>query len=212
MEENKEEKIIESTQEEQVEVRAEESVVEQPKQKKNYREYNKLVIDSMSELIDRKLEGCKTGLPMILTIVTSAIAFLFATKFKDKELFDVAIVALVLLLGTFISLLIASMPLSGNIQLDSYLFNWTPRRRFNPSDCSTYLKMDNDEFTKSLSEYLDTDFIEEEKQKVKCLKNKINEYNFKKAWLNIAYMVLIVGAIMVIVLLFVALSIGMGEL
>ena len=212
MEKDKEEKIIESTQGEQVEGLAEESIVERPKQKRNDREYNKLVIDSMSELIDRKLEGCKTGLPMILTIVTSVIAFLFAAKFKDKELFDVAIAALALLLVTFISLLIASMPLSWNIQLESYLFNWTPRRRFNPSDCSTYLKMDNDKFTKSLSEYLDADFIEEEKQKVEFLKNKINEYNFKKAWLNIAYMVLIVGAIMLIVLLFVALSISMGEL
>lgn len=212
MEKDKEEKIIESTQGEQIEGLAEESVVERPKQKRNDREYNKVVIDSMSELIDRKLDGCKTGLPMILTIVTSVIAFLFAAKFKDKELFDVAIAALALLLVTFISLLIASMPLSWNIQLESYLFNWTPRRRFNPSDCSTYLKMDKDEFTKSLSEYLDTDFIEEEKQKVEFLKNKINEYNFKKAWLNIAYMVLIVGAIMLIVLLFVSLSISMGEI
>lgn len=208
MEENKEEKIIESTQEEQVEVRAEESVVEQPKQKRNDREYNKVVIDSMSELIDRKLEGCKTGLPMILTIVTSVIAFLFATKFEDKGLFYVAIAAMLLLLSAFVSLLVASFPIASNVSGRRYFLSKKyDNKNFEPSDTSTYIKMGSNQFVKALSKFLDSDFTDEELQMVLFLKGKANEYNYKKAWLSVAYGVLIGGAVLMIIVLLVGMRI-----
>lgn len=208
MEKDKEEKIIESTQEAQVEGLAEESVVEQPKQKKNDREYNKLVIDSMSELIDRKLEGCKTGLPMILTIVTSVIAFLFATKFKDKEVFYVAIAAMLLLLLAFVSLLVASFPKASNVPGGRcFISKKYDDKHFEPSDTSTYIKMGSNQFVKALSKFLDSDLTDGEKQKALFLKSKANEYSYKKACLSVAYGILIGGAALMIIVLFVGMRI-----
>ncbi len=198
MEENKEEKMTESTQGEQIEGLAEESVVEQPKQKRNDREYNKVVIDSMSELIDRKLEGCKTGLPMILTIVTSVIAFLFAAKFEnDKILFGFAIVAMIALLIAFVSLLVASFPKASNVPGGRCFINKKyDDKHFEPSDTSTYIKMGSNQFVKALSKFLDSDLTDDEKQKALFLKSKANEYNYKKAWLSVAYWILIGGAVL----------------
>lgn len=199
MEKDKEEKIIESTQEEQVEVRAEESVVEQPKQKKNDREYNKLVIDSMSELIDRKLEGCKTGLPIILTIVTSVIAFLFVAKFENnKILFGFAIVAMIALLIAFIALLCAGFPAM------KYRNPLSTKKKkdiaFSPRNLESYIHCSQQEFSQELQEYLNADFTDVEQYRITMLKEKINEYWAKKILLLIANSVLIFGAAFLIVI------------
>ena len=199
MEKDKEEKIIKSTQEEQVEVRAEESVVEQPKQKKNNREYNKLVIDSMSELIDRKLEGCKTGLPMILTIVTSVIAFLFAAKFENnKIIFGFAIVAMIALLIAFIALLWAGFPAM------KYRNPLSTKKKkdiaFSPRNLESYIHFSQQEFSQKLQEYLNADFTDVEQYRITMLKEKINEYWAKKTLLLIANSVLIFGAAFLIVI------------
>ena len=57
-------------------------------------------------MINEKLEGLKFGLPLILTIITALIGFLFLEKYDGKSVLYVAIVAMLLLLIAFIFILL----------------------------------------------------------------------------------------------------------
>ena len=174
---------------------------ENTKEKKNDREYNKAVLNSMTKLIEEKIDACKTGLPLVLTIVTALIAFLFVESYPSKPLLWFAIIAMVFLLVAFIALLLASFP-KAKYKEDGKEDKKNQSMFFNPTNMLSYLNLSDEEFCKQLQQYLDCDFTETEKLQADALKEKINEYRTKKNLLKLAYDVLIVGAILLIVIFY----------
>ena len=175
---------------------------ENTKEKKNDREYNKAVLNSMTKLVEEKINACKTGLPLVLTIVTPLIAFLFAESYPSKSMLWVAIIALVFLLVAFIALLLASFPKTTYKEKGKSFLGKAKTIPFNPINVKSFQNLSNEQFLKDLQQYLDCDFTETEKLQADALKEKINEYRTKKNLLKLAYGVLIVGAILLIVIFY----------
>lgn len=176
---------------------------ENTKEKKNDREYNKAVLDSMTKLVEEKIDACKTGLPLILTIVTALIAFLFSSKYQSEIVFWFSIMALICLLLAFIALLLASFPSANYQGYESLLVERKKIKFFHPANLKSYQKISDERFIEALQQYLDTDLNEIEKLQADILKGKINEYRIKKHWLKVAYSVLIVGAALLIVIFYI---------
>lgn len=175
---------------------------ENTKEKKNDREYNKAVLNSMTKLIEEKIDACKTGLPLVLAIVTALISFLFAEKYPSKSVLWSAIIAMVFLLIAFIALLLTSFPIVKYKEYGKPFWGKEKRIQFNPINVKSYQNLSNEKFLKELQQYLDADFTEMEKLQAEALKEKINEYRTKKNLLKLAYGVLIVGAILLIVIFY----------
>ena len=176
---------------------------ENTKEKKNDREYNKAVLDSMTNLVEENIEACKTGLPLIMTIVTALIAFLFPSKYQSEIVFWISIIALVCLLFAFIALVLASFPSAGYQGYESLLPEQKKIKSFHPANVKSYQRISDEGFIEALQQYLNTDLNETEKLQADILKGKINEYRTKKHWLKVAYGVLIVGASLLIVVFYV---------
>ena len=170
--------------------------MEEKQKKKNT--YNKLVIDKISNLIDKRIENIKYGLPLILTVITALIGFLFLQQYESKNVFYFAMIVMIFLILSFISILMVLIP--------KVKYNDTPeknkfeRLEFNPLDIRTYLYLDEKIFIDKLSEYLQCEFSKEELFEIKSLKQSINEYRFKKSKIEIAYKILIGGAVILCVL------------
>ena len=165
--------------------------MEEKQKKKNT--YNKLVIDKISNLIDKRIENIKYGLPLILTVITALIGFLFLQQYESKNVFYFAMIVMIFLILSFISILMVLIP--------KVKYNDTSEKSklnsldFNPLDLRTYLYLDEKNFINKLSEYLQCEFGKEELFEIKLLKHSINEYRFKKSKIEIAYKILIGGAI-----------------
>ncbi len=171
-------------------------------EKRNDREYNKIVLESMAKLVEEKIDACKTGLPLILTIITTIIAYLFVEKYSSQTLFSLVIIAMVFLLLAFIALLLASFPNGRYKHINCFKKKTI---KFSPVNIVSYWELTNEQFIQRIQEYLDTDFTTHELLNAEILKEKINEYRFKSLLLKIAYGVLIVGAMILVVIFFIGL-------
>lgn len=162
--------------------------------------YIKLVLDSMLQLIEEKLQACKTGLPLILTITTSLIAFFFMEKYDTQNVLWLAIIATVCLLASFVVLLFASFPNAIYAETKQNLDEKQNKKRkskmseFHPSNIKSYLNLTSQQFDEKLQKYLGGELNLEQKLQVSLLKSKINEYRYKRELLRFAYGVLIAGA------------------
>lgn len=162
--------------------------------------YIKLVLDSMLQLIEEKLQACKTGLPLILTITTSLIAFFFMEKYETENVLWLAILATVYLLVSFVALLLTSFPKVIYKEVKQRSNKKTNKKRntktpeFNPSNVKSYFCLTSQQFDEKLQKYLGGELNLEQKLQVSLLKSKINEYRYKRELLKFAYGVLIAGA------------------
>ena len=68
-------------------------------------------------------------------------------------------------------------------------------KQFLPWDISSYIKMDDEDFLLALEKYLDRDLTDEEKIRANFLKQKVNELQLKRQLLNVAYGIIVVGAL-----------------
>ena len=69
-------------------------------------ENKKITLTTMEQMVNEKLEGLKFGLPLILTIITALIGFVFLEKYEGNNIFYFAIFAMILLLIAFVSILL----------------------------------------------------------------------------------------------------------
>ncbi len=168
--------------------------------KQKDKNYIKLVLDSMLQLIEEKLQACKTGFPLILTITTSLIAFFFMEKYETENVLWLAILATVCLLASFVALLLTSFPnvIYKEVKQRSNKKRNTKTPEFNPSNVKSYVCLTSQQFDEKLQKYLGGELNLEQKLQVSLLKSKINEYRYKHELLRFAYGVLIAGAIALI--------------
>lgn len=165
----------------------------------------KITLVNIEKMINEKLEGLKFGLPLILTIITALIGFLFLEKYDEKSVLYVAIVAMLLLLIAFISILLVLIP------KEEYKDELKRKNKkvfiFNPLNIKTYINLSEKEFISNLQKYIGVNFSKIELVQIKLLKQKINEYRYKSNVIRIAYKILIGGAISLLIVFYIGLYI-----
>lgn len=168
-------------------------------------ENKKRTLITMEQMISEKLEGLKFGLPLILTIITALIGFVFLEKYEGNNIFYFAIIAMILLLIAFVSILLVLIPREE--------YKDEPKKKnkkafdFNPLSIKTYINLSEKEFISNLQKYLGINFSKVELIQVKLLKQKINEYRYKLNVIRLAYKILIGGAISLLIVFYIGLFI-----
>ena len=168
----------------------------------------KTVIDEMTKLIDRRLDGMKFFVPLLLTVVTSVIAYLFAMKHSKESLWLIYIVCAYLLL-CLSSILMAYFPKSNYNSTPNDTPKWLKKlrkklRKFYPWDVKSYLYLDSFEFKDSLEEFLERTLTLEELFFANMLHLKISELRYKQRLIAISYSIIIVGAFLMTIMLVIA--------
>lgn len=156
-------------------------------------------IKQMEKMVDDKLQSMKFFIPFVLTIVTSLLAYLFTTT---DDLFDDLIYLVVgYLFLCLASILRAYKPSNRYIGKES-IFKFMKKLKRNlefyseiePWNMDSYINLSDTEFITRLEKFAYRKLYSRELMSANFLKQKINEYRYKKQNLSIAYMVIIVGA------------------
>ncbi|MBO5715821.1 MAG: hypothetical protein J6S23_05465 [Clostridia bacterium] len=157
-------------------------------------------IKQMEKMIDEKLQSMKFFIPFVLTIVTSLLAYLFTTTSNAFDDYIYIIVAYLLLcLG---SILRAYKPSNRYIGKESW-FKFEKKLKRNlefypdiqPWNMESYINLSDTEFITRLEKFVSRKLYQDELMSAQFLKQKINEYRYKKRNISISYTVIIVGAL-----------------
>ena len=159
----------------------------------------KLTIKQMEKLIDEKLQSMKFFIPFVLTIVTSLLAYLFTTT---DDLFDDLIYPVVgYLFLCLASILRAYKPSNRYIGKESsFKFMKKLKRKLEfyseiePWNMESYINLSDTEFITRLEKFANRKLYHDELMSAQFLKQKINEYMYKKRNISLSYTVIIVGA------------------
>lgn len=167
------------------------------------------LIDEMTKSVEKKLSEIRSIVPVILTVVTALIAFFFTQKIPTAHTEYFAMIACICgyLILAFVFLIFAFYPKI--VYKKRYIFNKKidktigekaakfagKQKKFLPWDVSSYIKMDDEDFLLALGKYLDRELMDEEKIRANFLKQKINELKLKRYFLNVAYGIIVVGAL-----------------
>ena len=160
----------------------------------------KLTIKQMEKLIDEKLQSMKFFIPFVLTIVTSLLAYLFTTS---DDLFDDLIYLVVgYLFLCLASILRAYKPSNRYIGKESS-FKFMKKLKRNlefyseiePWNMESYINLSDTEFITRLEKFANRKLYYDELMLAQFLKQKVNEYRYKKRNLSISYRVIIGGAL-----------------
>lgn len=175
--------------------------------------YTQTVINKMTEIVEKKLENMKAVFPIMLTIVTSLLVYLFTTNFPQDALWMGYIIIAYLLIA-FCSILMAWYPRNFYQEYQSVLGNssklriWMKKRfkemkltqEFSPWNVKSYFKLTNKEFLFELQKFCRVEFNELEMLDANILKQKINELYYKKRFLSVCCSIIIGGALILAIL------------
>lgn len=155
-------------------------------------------LKQMEKMVDEKLANLKVATPILFTIITSVVAFLFVDDIADATLIKLYSGTIGVLLIAFLVLLLSYFGKSSYkpivMNVDSI---------FSPYDLTSYCFLADEKFLESLSIYAGRILSENELLSASFLKQKINEYVAKKIYVSIALSILILGtAILVVIFLF----------
>lgn len=167
------------------------------------------LIDEMTKSVEKKLSEIKSIAPVILTIVTALIAYFFTRKIPtdDKGYFTLVVLICVYLMLAFVSLILAFYPkffykkqYVVNKNFDQSISKKVAKHAkkqkfFLPWDISSYIKMEDEDFLPALEKYCGRELTDEEKIRASFLKQKVNELQCKRRLLNIAYGIILFGAV-----------------
>lgn len=146
----------------------------------------------MEKLIDDKLANQKVFMPILLTVVTSVIAFLFVNNLgNDVNTIQMYFVVFCYALACFCILIIS---LFGKLEYRARVKK--TRTAFQPHKLSSYCYLSDEEYMRRLIKYAGRSFTYQESLSAKCIKQKINEYAYKKGCLNIALSIVLVGVLL----------------
>ena len=179
--------------------------------------YVATVTDRITEMIEKKLDNIKTVFPIMLTIVTSLLVFLFTTNFIQSVLW-LGYMIIAYLLIAFCSILLAWYPRDFYREHQSIwkifgkAYEWGKKRlkdieltpKFSPLNVKSYIKLTDEEFLCELERFCNTKLNAEEILKANMLKQKINELYFKKQFLFVCCTIIIGGALVLAILFVIA--------
>ena len=164
------------------------------------------LIEEMTKSVEKKLSEIRSIVPVILTVVTALIAFFFTQKIPagNTGYFTLIVLICVYLMLAFVSLILAFYPkifykqqyaVNKNIDQSISTKVTGKQKKFLPWDISSYIKMEDEDFLPALKKYLNRELTDEEKIRANFLKQKVNELQCKRRLLNIAYGIILLGAV-----------------
>ena len=158
-----------------------------PKSEKDMR----YTLKQMEKTIDDKLANQKVFMPILFTVVTSIIAFLFVQNFGN----DVETIQMYLLVFFYVLLCFAILIISmfGQSDYDAKVKNI--KKPFQPHRLSSYCYLSDTDFVRKLEKYAGRKLTHEESLSANSIKQKINEYAFKKGCLNVALGIILAGVL-----------------
>lgn len=167
----------------------------------------KTVIDEMTKIVERRLDGMKFFVPLLLTVITSVIAYLFAISYNKESLWIAYIVCAYLLL-CLTSILIAYYPKANYTNIYNAP-KWIKRlqkktHQFYPWDVKSYLYLDGYEFREELEEFLNRTLSIDELFFTNILSLKIGELRYKRRLIAMSYSIIIVGAFLMTIMFMLA--------
>lgn len=145
----------------------------------------------MEKIVDDKLANQKVFIPILLTVVTSIIAFLFVHNLGS----DVQTVQMYLLVFCYALLCFAVLILTLFGKSDYGAIVKKASKPFLPHQLSTYCYLSDKDYLSRLTSYAGRKLTHEESLSAKCIKQKINEYVFKKSCLNVVLGIIMAGVI-----------------
>lgn len=148
-------------------------------------------LKQMEIIVDNKLANQKVFTPILLTVVTSIIAFLFVHNLGDSiQAVQMYMLAFCYALLCFVILIIM---LYGKSDYEAVEKKTT--EVFRPHKLGSYCHVSDAEFLRKLSQYAGRKLTLNEVLKANCLKQKINEYAFKAKKLHKALSIILAGAL-----------------
>ena len=145
----------------------------------------------MEKIVDDKLANQKVFMPILLTVVTSIIAFLFVQNLGS----DVQTVRMYMMVFCYVLLCFAILLLTLFGKSDYSAKVKKGRKPFQPHQLSTYCNLSDEDYLGRLTNYAGRKLTHEESLSAKCIKQKINEYVFKKSCLNVVLVIIMAGVI-----------------
>jgi heme/copper-type cytochrome/quinol oxidase subunit 4 len=144
----------------------------------------------IEKIVDQKLNNIKTFTPILLTIITSVIAFLLAMETDIKQDSAKAILlALGVLLVSFFVMIISYF---GKI---SYKAKEKKKKtKFEPHQFDSYCYLSDENFLTNLKEYASRNLTDKESLLAKTIKQKINECIYRRNCVNIALVIVEIGS------------------
>lgn len=153
-------------------------------------------LNKMEQMVDEKLGNLKSFIPIIFTVITSVIAFMFVDEIADEKTLKGYMFIIAILLLAFIVLIMSYFvrnyytPIKMKIEVD-----------FLPYNLNSYCFLSDEDFIKIVSNYAGRSLTDNEMLNVNFLKQKINEYIKRKMYVSIALSIVILGAIIITVAL-----------
>ena len=162
-------------------------------------EFVEQTLFQMEKLVDEKLKNIKTFTPILLTIISSVIAFLLAIDANmDDNAEKVLFGALGLLLISFIIMIVSFF---GKTNYKAIVKE--SRKKFAPDQFDSYCYLSDADFLKKMKKYAKRDLTEKEYIIAQFIKQKINECIFRRKRVNIALSVVAIGALILVIVCFV---------
>lgn len=151
-----------------------------------------VTLERMEKIVDEKLAGQKVLAPILLTVITSIIAFLFVNNLGDS----LKVIQLYLMVFAY-ALVCFSLLVITLLKESSYkeIIRKT-KKPFSPHRLGSYCYLSDVEFKKKISTYAGRRLTYVEELTVDCIKQKVNEYAHKKKYLNLVLYIILVGALL----------------
>lgn len=154
------------------------------------------ILAQMEKIVDEKLASQKTLAPVLLTVVTSIIAFLFVNNLGNT------LGAMQMQLMVFAYALVCFSLLIISLFKESSYTETVKRttERFRPHKIGSYCYLSDFEFKMKLAIYAGRKLTCVEALTADCLKQKINEYAHKKKYLNLVMRIILAGALLLAII------------
>ena len=159
-----------------------------------------IVMKLMNDTVDEKLKNIKVYTPILSAVITSIIAFLFASNVElSPKTTIIFMVALGFLLIAFVQIIVSFFgrtyykPTIKKIKME-----------FTPHIFHSYCYLSDENFCKHIKSYIKKDLTEKEILEINFLKQKINECVYRRQWLNSALGILEAGTVILIIICFIS--------
>ena len=125
------------------------------------------VLERMEKMIDEKLSNLKTFIPILFTVITSVLAFLFVQDTPNEKTMKAYAFVIIFLLFAFISLIL-SYCVKNHYKADTKETDID----FSPYNLKSYCFLSDKDFSKKLSEYANRPLTEKELLTANFIKQK----------------------------------------
>lgn len=162
-------------------------------------EYMEQVLVHIEKTVDEKLKNIKTFTPILITIITSVIAFLLPMKVDmSQDSTNVLLFALGVLLVSFIIIVVSFF---GRTHYKAIIK--TTNKVFVPHQFDSYCYLSDTMFLDNLKEYAQRDLTEKESLTANFVKQRINECIFRRNCINVALSAVETGSLILAISCFV---------